>query len=196
MPCNAEEKEPPAYDPRSYVCKQPGTGQDTNLMNRTLPRLALLLGVLGLLPFLGCGLGAVAAGEAHRAQMLTALLAYGAVILGFLGGVHWGIALDQAAPVAIGVRSTMVERARLLLGVLPALAGWLALLLAMLLPPEVALALLIAGFIATVVVEEQGRRRGLVPHRYMWLRWSISLVVVAVLTTVLVLRLIGAKIIL
>jgi uncharacterized membrane protein YidH (DUF202 family) len=165
-------------------------------MNRTLPRLALLLGVVGVLPFLGCGLGAVAAGEAHRAQMLTALLAYGAVILSFLGGVHWGIALDQATPVAIGARGSMVERARLLLGVLPALTGWFALLLAMLLPPEVALAVLIGGFGATVIVEEQGRRRGAVPHHYMWMRWSVSLVVVAVLTTVLVLRLIGAKIIL
>ena len=57
-----------------------------------------------------------------------------------------------------------------------------------------ALAILIAGFAATVLTETQLRQKQLLPDGYLWLRWGLSLVVVAVLTTVLVLRLIGAHI--
>ncbi len=48
-----------------------------------------------------------------------ALLSYGAVIVSFLGGIHWGLAM-RASPVPV---------ARLVWGVLPSLLGWLAVLL-------------------------------------------------------------------
>ena len=44
-----------------------------------------------------------------------------------------------------------------------------------------------------VAAEDQGRRRGLVPSGSMWLRWGFSVVAVALLVTVLVLRLLGAR---
>ena len=113
--------------------------------------------------------------------------------LAFLGAVHWGFAL---APSATAPSATApppeTERLRLALGTAPALAGWIALLL----PSWAGLLLLIAAFIATAVAEAAGQRRALVPHGYMWLRWAHSVIVVAVLTTVLVLRLIGATIVL
>jgi hypothetical protein len=155
-------------------------------MQRNLPPLAWLLGIAGILPFIVCGLETVRLTGLQSNIMLSALLGYGAVILAFLGAVHWGFAL--AADPAVQ------ERSRLLLGVLPALIGWGALLLALALSQEAGLAALIAGFIVTVGVEHQGRQRGLVPRSYMWMRWTVSLVVVAILVTVLVLRLIGAKI--
>jgi hypothetical protein len=49
----------------------------------------------------------------------SALLSYGALIVSFLGGIHWGLAM----------RGRPVASARLIWGVLPSLLGWLAVLL-------------------------------------------------------------------
>jgi hypothetical protein len=152
-----------------------------------LPRFAIPLGIAGLIPFLGAGFGAVVYDQVQALRMLSALMTYGAVILSFLGGVQWGVALDlDEAP--------RVSRARLILGVVPALIGWGALLLAIAFPPEAGLAVLILGFVATLLTEVQAGRRGLLPSGYLWLRWPLSVVVVAVLVTVLVLRLLGAHV--
>jgi len=73
-----------------------------------MPALAILLGIVGLAPFIGCGMGAMARdGESDR--MLVALVAYGAVVLAFLGGMQWGFAL----PAGTDVRR---QRWRLVLG--------------------------------------------------------------------------------
>ena len=136
-------------------------------MNRPLPLLATVLALAGLIPFVGGGLAALGA-QGDRASM--ALVAYGAVVLAFLGGVHWGFALDS-----VEGRS---ERQRLLFGVVPSLTGWVALLLAMAVRVEAGLALLLLGFLGTVVVEARGRRAGLVPPGYMVLRYAMSAIVV------------------
>jgi uncharacterized membrane protein YidH (DUF202 family) len=158
-----------------------------------LPPLAVALGIAGLLPFIGCGLGAVGMDTTRSPLMLAALLEYGAVVLAFLGAVHWGLALGSIPPA--GETNQRAGRARLILGVIPSLIGWVALLLPLAMPPEAGLGLLIAGFIAVPVLEQQGRNRNLVPPGYMWLRWALTIVVVATLVTVLVLRLLGARLI-
>jgi hypothetical protein len=154
---------------------------------RTLPTTAVALGIAGLLPFIFFGVAAVSA-ELEKAFLATeGLIAYGGVILGFLGGVHWGISLgdeDDDRP----------SRARLSLGVVPALVGWGAILAAIVHLEAVGLMILIAGHIGVVVVEHRAARQELMPPGYMALRWVLSLVVTAILTTVLVLRLIGAHI--
>jgi hypothetical protein len=165
-----------------------------------MPLLAIVLGVAGLVPFIVCGLGAVSADPGTSARMMIALVGYGAVILSFLGGVHWGFGLSGAATAppppltATAGRFVTAERARLVLGVLPSLVGWAALLLMILQLEWVALLLLIVGFIATVVVEHHAWRRGLVPPGgYIWLRWGLTVVVVAMLVTPLTLRLLGQR---
>jgi hypothetical protein len=154
-----------------------------------LPRLAILLGVAGLIPFLGAGLGSVVYDQVQASRMVSALMAYGAVILAFLGGVHWGLAMDTA-------EAPRVARIRLILGVIPSLIGWGALLLALMFPPEGGLALLIFGFVITMLTEARAGRQGLIPTGYLWLRWGLSVVVVAALVTVLVLRMLGAHVML
>jgi hypothetical protein len=155
-------------------------------MFKRLPSLAYLLGAAGLIPFIGCALVAVTKGE-WQATGMFALLAYGAVILGFLGGVHWGFALapgDQGS-----------QRARLAWGIAPSLVGWAALLLAQTASPELGLALLVVGLLGTVAIEVRWARRDLMPSGYMALRWALSVVVLLTLVTVMGLRLIGATII-
>jgi ABC-type uncharacterized transport system permease subunit len=177
-----------------------------------LPGIAIVLGILGLIPFVVTGLGAVgldpvlmsramavkvlpslgeeptltALDPTQSLHMVTALMAYAAVILSFLGAVHWGLAL------AVSDATRRATNGRLILGVLPALIAWAALLMDISLPPEAGLGLLTAGFILLTLTEARASRRDLVPSGYMWLRWVLSVLVVGVLGTVLVLRLIDA----
>jgi hypothetical protein len=154
---------------------------------RSLPSAAIALGVAGLLPFLIFGVASVGA-DAEKSFLATqGLIAYGGVILGFLGGVHWGFTLadeDDDRP----------ARVRLALGVLPALIGWAAILAAIVHFAPIGLAILIAGHIGTIVVEHRAAKRDLVPSGYMALRWVLAVIVAALLTTVLVLRLFGAHV--
>jgi hypothetical protein len=97
----------------------------------------------------------------------------------------------------VPARSDPAHRPRIALGVVPSLIGWLALLIAILGPaPVIALCVLIAGFLATNIGEHTAHRRGWMPGRYLWLRWVLTVVVVALLVTTVVLRLSGARIIL
>ncbi len=153
-------------------------------MNRPLPVLALLLGLAGLLPFVACGVLALRPDDGRGAM---ALAAYAAVILAFLGGVHWGFALGEP----LGVPSGRGERARLGLGVVPSLVGWVGLLMVVALDASAGLALLALGFIGTTLVERRGLAAGLVPPGYMKLRYALSGTVVAILGFVLVMRVLG-----
>lgn len=145
-------------------------------MAGTLPFPALWLGLAGLLPFAAGAAGAVLGPAAWRGAALAALIAYGAVILAFLGAVHWGLALA-----AMAEAEREFGRTRLTLGVVPALVGWVALVL----PAWAGLALLIAGFLGVWAAEEGAARQGLMPLRYLWLRRLLTLVVVVLLSAVL-----------
>ncbi len=156
-------------------------------MIRRVPLFAVVLGVAGVAPFILLGLLALSPDAAQAGRMTLLLVAYGAVILSFVGAVHWGFALVQQE-----MASIPAERARLLLGVVPALVGWAALALPVVgLPYWSGLVVLIAGFLGTVLVEHRASQRGLVPPGYMWLRWGLSAVVVAMLVTVLTLHILG-----
>lgn len=163
-------------------------------MNARLPLTAILLGIAGLIPFILCGLAAIRVGTPDQLDRgAIALIGYGAVILSFLGGVHWGFVL-QTPRTETGTATRWGASKWLALGVVPALIGWLALLAPLYRMTDIGIAVLIAGFLATVVVEQQMRRRELVPASYMALRWGLSIVVLMILVTVLTLRLIGATI--
>jgi hypothetical protein len=134
-------------------------------MDRSLPRPVRWLGLAGLLPFLATALLAWTAPAEWRGVALYALAAYGAVILSFLGAVHWGLALGAPAAEAA------VTAPRLGFGVLPSLLAWFALLL----PPWPGLTLLALGILGTAAVETLAAGHGLVPRPYLRLRWELSL---------------------
>lgn len=150
-----------------------------------MPWLAILLSAVGLIPFIFCGLAALQPDVAAAERMLRALIGYGAVTLAFVGGIHWGFELLS------GQQDTAVQRARLGLGILPPLVGWVALVLVLIAPPWIALIVLIVGYIGAVVAEQEAGKRQLLPPRFLWLRWAFTLVAVAMMVTVLTLRLLG-----
>lgn len=140
-----------------------------NHADRPMPAAFTALGYAGLLPFVACVLGVVLLDAAARAFAVQALVAYGAVILSFLGAVHWGLLLRAGEGQV---------QSRLAFGVVPALAGWVALLL----PEREALALLVVAFGGFWLYEHRLVGSRLLPLDYLRLRRSLSLAVCALLT--------------
>jgi hypothetical protein len=157
-------------------------------MPHRLPILAVILSVAGLIPFVVCGLGAVAPNTITSLPAAQALIVYGAVVLSFLGAVHWGLSLATEHDPA--------ERPRLLLGVAPAVAGWAATAISIYaVEPLLGIALIIGLMILTAAVEWRLHKRGWVPAGYITMRIALTGVVVAILITVLVVRTIGGHLI-
>ena len=153
-----------------------------------MPWLAILLSALGLIPFIVCGLAALGPDPETAARMLDALIGYAAVVLAFVGGIEWGFELQSDH------QQKSVSRARIALGILPLLVGWICLVLPVVVAPWVSLVVLIIAYIAAVLAEHEAARRNLLPPRYLWVRWGFTVVAVAVLVTVLTLRLTGLTI--
>src|SRR4051812_25095688 len=106
-----------------------------------MPLLAILLSVLGLVPFIVCGLAALGPDTTTADRMLSALIGYAAVTLAFAGGIHWGFGLQSRQP------DRFVERARLGLGIVAPLVAWIALLGPLVAASWVALIVLVAAYI-------------------------------------------------
>ncbi|AXY42413.1 DUF3429 domain-containing protein [Halomonas sp. JS92-SW72] len=134
-----------------------------------LPRLPLGLGLAGLLPFLALAGSAWLAPLAWQLVAIPAFLTYSAVILSFLGGVQWGVAMSLEPDDSAGFRT------RLALSMAPSLIAWPALLL----HPAIGAWVLIAGFLV-VRLHECGRAsRELLPIWYQSLRTLLTVVAVA-----------------
>lgn len=77
------------------------------------------LGYLAMLPFMmGAALVWIVRADAHP-YVAMALSAYAAVVIAFLGGIHWGF----------GFRETEPDTQLFVWGVLPALVAWVAVLM-------------------------------------------------------------------
>ena len=140
--------------------------------NNHAPPSAAWLGGLGALPFIALSGAGPLLDSAPRMFAVHALVAYGAVILSFLGGVHWGL--------AIGSRSNADHqelRTRLVVSVIPSLAAWAALLV----PEKTGLLVLATAMAAMLWVDIRATRAGQAPRWYPKLRIPLTCVVVAAL---------------
>lgn len=127
-----------------------------------LPTPVAYLGYGGLLPFVALALmGWYAPGTPLWA---TALLGYGAVILSFVGALHWGLAM--ALP---GLDEAERTR-RFVWSVVPCLLAWPALLL----PTQMGAPLLMAGFAAHLWQDHRLARQAALPAWYLPLRWRLT----------------------
>ena len=102
---------------------------------------ALRLGYAGLLPFVaGAALIWIVRADAHP-YVAAALSAYAAVILSFLGGIHWGLGMraSAAAPSLFGW------------GVVPSLIAWVAVVM----PPYAGLVVQGVALIACYAVDRR-----------------------------------------
>ena len=101
------------------------------------PPAVVYLGYGGLLPFV-CLAAAVHLLPHHTILLGRALLGYGAVILSFVGALHWGFAMTlQSLSVKDRLRAYFWS-------VVPALLAWISLVIG---SAAVSVALLVAGFL-------------------------------------------------
>ncbi len=111
---------------------------------------------IGLVPFVGLSIASRAIEGDLKTAALHGLLAYGAVILSFLGGIHWGAAMIQS----ISRTDPGIDSVRLGISVIPSLVGWTSLLI----DPRYGLALLSVGFAANLLLDIRSTRQGLSRH--------------------------------
>lgn len=143
-----------------------------------VPAAAAWLGGLGLVPFVGLSLACGLADGPLKATAAQGLLGYGAVILSFLGGIHWGAAMARSA----ARTDVEIDAMRLAISVLPSLAGWAALWLEV----RHGLALLAVTFILVLVLDVRWSRQDLAPPWYPKLRMPLTTIVVAALILALI----------
>jgi len=137
-----------------------------------VPASAAWLGALGLVPFAALAASLPFVTGDLKQDLTYTLLAYGAVILSFLGGVHWGLAIGSTAP-ATAAPFTV----RLILSVLPSLVAWAALLV----PERSGLFVLAAAIALMLVLDIRATRAGEAPAWYPRLRVPLSCAVAAAL---------------
>ncbi len=137
-----------------------------------VPLSAAWLGGLGALPFIGLAGAMPFLVGAPRNLAAEALIAYGATILSFLGGIHWGLAI---APQGDARRARLPVR--LILSVVPSLAAWAALLV----ENTTGLFVLAAAIAAMLWVDLRATRAGEAPPWYPTLRIPLTCIVVAAL---------------
>ena len=135
-----------------------------------LPRTVAWLGYGGLIPFLVL-MPASLLDHHHGAVWSDALYAYGAIILSFIGALHWGLAMSLPE---------LTERQRsawFAWSVVPALIAWPAVLFS----PPLAAPLLVFGFIAHYLQDRRLARQATLPGWYLPLRLRLSSVAVVCL---------------
>lgn len=130
----------------------------------SLHQLARLLGFAGLVPFIAFSAGAWTTLPIMQNAHFV-LMTYAAIILSFMGAVHWGLAMSGNGTTA---------KIQLGASVLPALLGWLALLIPML----YGYMLLAACFIVLLMADKLAGTRSLVPDWYLPMRYILTTVVV------------------
>ena len=123
-------------------------------------QLAKIIGFSGLIPFVGCATLMYSDNTGASIIALFANAIYGAVILSFVGAVHWGLAMREDRSPYWYVWS-----------VTPAVLSWLAIVL---LEIRIRLVALAITFALAWSVDRQASLRGLIPAWYMQMRHILT----------------------
>ena len=135
------------------------------MRDRPLPRIVVIITALALLPLAAGFVLIVAPGLAPIAQARVeqALLGYGVLLLGFLGGIRWGMNIMDA---------TGTDRSYVL-SALVVLVG----LMALLLPFGPGMALLIVGFAGQGAWDAWSGQKKTIPDHYARPRAALTLAI-------------------
>lgn len=146
----------------------------------SMPTAVGMLGYGGLIPFIG--LATLANIEpSHGILYRGALLLYGAVILSFVGAIHWGVAM------IVTDLNDQDRRAAYVWSVIPALMAWMTYILS----PITAALVLVLGFLLQYWRDATLARKIAWPVWYLPLRIRLTLVAILSLFVGIPLPLIG-----
>ena len=140
-----------------------------------IPSSARWLGLLGLVPFVTMTFEAVTDISAGADDARFGLRAYGAVILSFLGGIQWGLAIRNSDGNA---RTRQGLTPILTVSIVPSLIGWTGLVVEELL----GFGLLIIGFVLVLISDVRAVNKGIAPRWYLRLRYPLTAIVISCLT--------------
>jgi hypothetical protein len=131
------------------------------------PSAAIYLGYAGAIPFVAGALATFPISGSLREWGVVLLLNYGAIILSFMGGVHWGAAMlrDDSSLASLGK------------SVAPALLA----LVATLFGGKAGLLLLASGFAGLLIHDQRETAAGRLPAWYPSLRRPLSAIVISAL---------------
>lgn len=140
-----------------------------------IPPAALVFGAAGAALFIALAVMATLTGPPLDGHARSGLVLFGAVILSFLGGVHWGLTMVDPAP-----SRPRTTTWRYFFAILPSMIGWLgAALLAT--SAEWALSLLAVGFLLMLLHDVNAHHSSAVPPWYLRLRVPLTAAVVIAL---------------
>ncbi len=88
-----------------------------------LPSIVRILGYAGLIPFIGLAFMVQLADSPNDMIALESLVAYGAVIVSFLGALHWGACFKT---IGTSTQNRWLDHSVWIWGIMPALIAWLA----------------------------------------------------------------------
>ena len=152
-----------------------------------MPTVIIPLTLLGLVPFFILAFRSLSIPPLVAQVAVMGLVDYAALLLAFIGGIHWGLAL---------VPQTVRPTLRAVAGVVPVAAAWICVVLAQVASPTIALVVLVLAYLATVFVEHRAAQRLMLAPRYVYLRWGFSVVACIMMLMVVVLRGFGQTIVL
>ena len=140
---------------------------NTHFLNK---RLAHLLGLAGLAPFVVLMLGCWTVHPDWLGYFIKGQLAYAIAVLSFLGGIHWGAVMTSNELAAERTRKAFIW------SVVPVLVAWSATLMG-----GFGFAVLMAGFIGIYQVDKRLFAWYRMPEWVLQLRFRLTCAVVAAL---------------
>ncbi len=152
------------------------------MQNNFKPKTLTYLGSIPFLYALGIAcygyldLNAVFGTELRFARFKSYMVAhtYGAVIIGFLGGIQWGISLNQPTDKQYFIISNVI-----------ALLAWFSLFA---FASFIGIATITFAFVLALLVDRHAHRSGLIPDWFWQLRVRISALVITVLVVMLLIN--------
>jgi hypothetical protein len=131
-----------------------------------IPVLVIQLGYAGLIPFMTLACVLWITPEIYAEKIHQALLSYAAIILSFMGAVHWGLAIDN--------KDHSINGFQLVVSVIPALIAWFSSMTA----PLWNYSILIFTFVLLCFIDTYFVQKQSAPEWYLQLRIPLTVVVV------------------
>ena len=136
--------------------------------NKNIPKI---LGYSGLIPFITFSIGSWLPSPYHS-YSVTILISYAAIILSFMGAIHWGAAMAN---------KEKTHNRYYLTSIIPALAAWLSLLV-----PEIfSLFILLTGFALLISYDIAVEKSQDFPAWYIPMRIRLTIIVLLCLASTL-----------
>lgn len=128
--------------------------------------LAGRLMLMGLIPFWVLALAGILSPTAFGFDLRLPLLSYGAVIVSFIAGIHWGLYLQQDAPMNLFIHSNII-----------AVVAWVAVILS----SSISYLILVGCFVYLLVIDRRLYQASLIDPWFMRKRIEITALVITAL---------------